>query len=143
VLEELGVPQVPVAGIAKAREGDGTVRRGKARVAPNEAEDDRVFVPGRSNPVSFRRERGGFFLLQRVRDEAHRFAISYHRKRRAKRTLRSVLDDIPGVGPARRRALLKHFGSVRAVASASEEDLAAVPGMSRALARRIREFFAS
>lgn len=139
VLEDLGLPQVPVAGVAKARDEDGTVRRGRARAARSIQEEDRVFVPKRSNPVSFRSERGGLFLLQRLRDEAHRFAITYHRKRRKKSTLRSALDDISGIGPAKRKALLAHFGSVKAIAEASEDDLTAVPGLTRKLAKRIRE----
>lgn len=139
VLEELGLPQIPVAGIAKARDEGGKVRRGRARAPHSEAEDDRIFVPGRANPVSFRSERGGLFLVQRLRDEAHRFAINYHRTRRKKSTLRSALDDVPGIGPARRRALLSHFGSVKAIAAASIEQLIEVPGMSSELAHRVRE----
>jgi excinuclease ABC subunit C len=73
-------------------------------------------------------------LLQRIRDEAHRFAVGYNRKLRAKRTLRSELGEIPGIGPTRQTALLRHFGSVRALREASEETIASVPGFSRRLA---------
>ena len=140
VLEDLGLPQVRVAGIAKGREETGRVIRARGRTADNEREEDRVFVPGRVNPISFRSERGGMFMLQRLRDEAHRFAISYHRKRRKKTTLISQLDEISGIGPAKRKALLTRFGSVRAIAGASEAELASVPGMTPVLARRVREY---
>jgi len=96
-----------------------------------------VFLPGRSNPVSFRKEPGALFLLQRVRDEAHRFAISFHRKSRSKSTLRSVLDELPGVGPKRRKSLLKAFGSVQGVARASVEDLSEKAGIPKSLAGKI------
>jgi excinuclease ABC subunit C len=79
------------------------------------------------------------YLLQRVRDEAHRFAIAYHRKLRGRSMTRSVLDGIPGVGPERRRQLVRHFGSARKVAQASLEELQAAPGLGPQLARRIWE----
>ena len=79
------------------------------------------------------------YLMERVRDEAHRFAITHHRKRRGKRSLRSALDDIPGVGPALKKALVKHFGSVAAIRSADAERLAEVKGIGPALAQRIVE----
>jgi len=78
--------------------------------------------------------------VQRIRDEAHRFAISYHRSMRAKDSTRSLLDDIPGIGPRRRQALLKHFGSLEGIRSASLEELAAVPGMNRAAATKLQEY---
>ena len=78
------------------------------------------------------------FLLQRIRDEAHRFAITYHRKLRDRRTLRSALDAVPGVGAGRRRALLRHFGSLKGVREAGLEELTEVPGVSRELAERIQ-----
>ena len=79
----------------------------------------------------------GLYLLQRVRDEAHRFAITYHRAKRGKAATASVLDGIPGLGPARRAALLRKFGSVRAVSAASEEEIASVPGIGPRLAETI------
>ena len=79
-------------------------------------------------------QRACTLLLQRVRDEAHRFAVAYHRQRRAKAARASILDDIPGLGPTRRKALLKHFGSVRKVREASVEEIAAVPGVGPKLA---------
>ena len=79
------------------------------------------------------------YLVQRLRDEAHRFAITYHRQLRAKAQTKSALDDLPGVGPARKRALLRVFGSTRALKEATVEEIAAVPGIGDALAARIRE----
>jgi excinuclease ABC subunit C len=80
----------------------------------------------------------GLYLLQRLRDEAHRFAITYHRQVRARASTRSALDELPGVGPARKRALLRVFGSSRGLRGASVEELAAVPGIGPGLATRIR-----
>jgi excinuclease ABC subunit C len=82
-------------------------------------------------------------LLQRVRDEAHRFAITYHRQVRDTKTFRSVLDEIPGIGPKRKKTLLRHFGSARAIASASVEEIAAVEGMTRDVAERVKEHIGS
>ena len=82
----------------------------------------------------------GLFLLQRIRDEAHRFAITYHRQLRQKASQASLLDDVPGIGPRRRQALIARFGSLDGIRAASLDDLAAVPGMNRAAAERLREF---
>ena len=101
--------------------------------------DEEVFLPGRPEPVRLPRNHDGLRLLQRLRNEAHRFAISYNRKLRGKRTLSSELAGIPGIGPKRQRALLSRFGSVKAVRQADPDQLAAVPGFSDALARRILE----
>jgi excinuclease ABC subunit C len=100
---------------------------------------DRVFLPGRKNPVILRSNSTALFLLQRVRDEAHRFANTYHRTLRSRARLRSMLDAIEGVGPGRRRALLRHFGSMRRVQAATVEELTHVSGISTALAGRIVE----
>ncbi len=100
---------------------------------------DKIFKPGRANPVNFGREADLLLFLQRIRDEAHRFAVAYHRKQRGKLALSSVLDVIPGVGKARKRALLKHFKSVRLIREASVEDLCCVKGIHRQLAQKIRE----
>jgi len=94
-------------------------------------------VPGRKNPVVLKRNSTALFLLQRVRDEAHRFAITYHRTLRGKERLRSLLDSIAGVGATRRRLLLRHFGSVQRMRQATVEELAQVPGISAALATQI------
>lgn len=100
--------------------------------------EEEVFVPGRSSPLPLPRDHAGLFLLQRVRDEAHRYALTSHRTRRRRESLASLLESIPGVGPQRRRALLQRFGSLDAIRRASVEELAQVPGISLALARRIK-----
>jgi excinuclease ABC subunit C len=114
-LEELGLGDQPVASLAK--------------------QEELIFVRGREGPIALRRASPILQLIQRVRDEAHRFAVGFHRKVRAKRTLRSDLDEIPGIGPERRRRLLSRFGSLRGVREASEAELAVVVGP--AVARRI------
>jgi excinuclease ABC subunit C len=111
--------RVPVAGLAKQRE--------------------EIFLPGRARPVLLPRRSEGLFLVQRARDEAHRFAITHHRKRRRRAGIASQLDSIPGVGPVRRKALLKAFGSLDAIRAASFEELAAVPGVPRNVALAIKE----
>jgi excinuclease ABC subunit C len=118
VLERRGL-DIPVVGLAKRLE--------------------EVFVPGQPEPLDIPRGSEALFVLQHLRDEAHRFAITYHRQKRAKRALRSELDDIPGVGPARRKALLKRFGSLTKIREAGVDQLAATPGIGPALAREIDE----
>jgi len=116
-LAELGIDDVAVCGLAKRLE--------------------EVWLPGEEYPVILPRSSEGLYLLQRVRDEAHRFAIAYHRQKRGKAATASVLDDVPGLGPARRTTLLKHFGSVRKLSAASAEEIAAVPGIGPGLAATI------
>jgi excinuclease ABC subunit C len=101
--------------------------------------DEEVFLAGRSDPVRLPRTSAALRLLQRLRDEAHRFAHDYNRKRMGKQTLKSELSAVPGIGPARQRALLERFGSVRALKVASAEEIAAVPGFSSKLATQIVE----
>ena len=98
---------------------------------------EEVYVPGRSEPLEIERDSEGLRLLQRVRDEAHRFAITHHRGRRDKAMTASLLDDLPGVGPVRKRALLAHFGSPDRIVAASREEIEAVPGLPGKLAREI------
>jgi len=98
---------------------------------------EEVFVPGQSDPILLSRHNPGLQLLQRVRDEAHRFALGFHRQRRESRGFSSLFDELEGVGPARRRALLQHFGSVEEMAAASQDELEGVPGVPAAVARRI------
>ena len=116
-LEQAGRTELPVIGLAKRME--------------------EVYVPGSPDPVVLPRSSEALYLLQRVRDEAHRFAIAYHRKLRARSMTRSVLDGIPGVGEARRKDLVRHFGSPRKVAQASVEEIAALPGFGPRLAQTI------
>ncbi|MGZ4318946.1 MAG: excinuclease ABC subunit UvrC [Gaiellaceae bacterium] len=98
---------------------------------------EEVFVPGRPEPIMLRRDSAGLQLLQRVRDEAHRFAVGFHRQRRDAKARESIFDTLPGVGPVRRRALLQHFGSAERFLAASQEELEGVPGMPAKTARAI------
>jgi excinuclease ABC subunit C len=98
---------------------------------------EEVFVPGRSEPVLLDRSSAGLQLLQRIRDEAHRFAVGFHRQRRDARSFASIFDDLQGVGPARRRALLRHFGSAERFVAATQEELEGVPGVPARTARSI------
>jgi len=98
---------------------------------------EEVFVPGRADPIVLSRHDPGLQLLQRLRDEAHRFAVGFHRRRRDARGFASIFDDLEGVGPVRRRALLRHFGSVDGMLAASQEELEGVPGVPAKTARRI------
>ena len=116
-LDELGIDDIPVCGLAKRLE--------------------EVWLPGQEDPVILPRSSEALFLLQRVRDEAHRFAITHHRSRRSKSMVESALDDVPGLGEVRRRALLKRFGSLRKIRAASVEDIAEVPGIGRRTAEAI------
>ena len=130
-LRDLSVEGVDVVALAKMRVSSS------ARGVAIERSEERVFLPGQSNPVVLRRNSNALFLLQRVRDEAHRFAVSYHKKLRARESLRSQLDQIAGVGPARKRALLRHFGSMKRLRAASLEDLTAVDSISSGMAQLI------
>ncbi len=122
-LDELGLHDLPMAGLAKERE--------------------ELFLPGRPEPIVLPATSSALYLLQRLRDEAHRFAITYHRQLRAKAATRSALDDLAGVGPARKRALLRVFGSSRGLRNATVEEIAAVPGIGPAMASRIHEHLQS
>jgi len=102
--------------------------------------NEEVFKPGESDPILLPKNSKALHLIQRIRDEAHRFAISYHRTARGKAMKASLLNEIPGIGPKRRRALIRHFGSVEAIAKASAEELAAVPGVTRAAAEAVFRF---
>jgi excinuclease ABC subunit C len=118
-LSDAGLLQIPIAALAKERE--------------------ELFVPGRPDPILLPARSQGLFLVQRIRDEAHRFAVTYHQQLRGKRAVRSILDEIQGVGPAKKRALLRKFGSVKGMRDASEADLAGVAGVGPALAERIKQ----
>ena len=99
-----------------------------------------VYVPGRDEPIELPRNSPALFLLQRVRDEVHRWAITYHRNVRGRAAQMSVLDEIPGIGPLRRRNLLKFFGSVERMKQASLDDLTKAPGMNRAAAQSVYDY---
>src|SRR2546428_6140316 len=117
-LADAGRLQIPIAALAKERE--------------------ELFLPNRSDPIVLPRTSQGLYLVQRIRDEAHRFAVTYHQNVRSKRAVRSALDDVAGVGPAKKRALLRKFGSVRGMRQAQVDELAAVAGVGQALAERIK-----
>lgn len=123
-----------LAAARGALAGAGVADVAVAALAKREEE---IFLPGREEPVRLDRRDRALHLLQRIRNEAHRFAIRYNRKLRSRRTLRSDIGDIPGIGPARQKALLTRFGSIKGVRAASEEEIARVPGFSRVLASRI------
>jgi excinuclease ABC subunit C len=123
ILADFGLTEkVPVVGLAKREE--------------------EIFIPGKARSVLLPRKSEGLYLVQRVRDEAHRFAITAHRKRRSKLGLASQLDAIPGIGPSRRKALLKHFGSIKAIRTATEAELAAAPKMNANLAEAVKAHLA-
>ncbi len=119
VLQELHI-DIPTVGLAK--------------------ENEEIFIPGSPDPIILPRSSQGLYMVQRIRDEAHRFGITYHRKLRSDRTFKSVLDEIPGIGPKRKQALMKHYGSVRAISAASIDDLAALNGMTRDAAEKVKEY---
>ncbi len=105
--------------------------------------DEEVFLPGRPEPIRLSRRSPSLRLLQRIRDEAHRFGLAYNRNRRRARTITSALLEIPGIGAERRRRLLEKFGSLAGVRSASPAEIASVPGFSEAMAGRILEHLKS
>lgn len=128
VFKDLGIEDLEAVGIAKSRAlGDET------------HSPERFFLPGRKDPIILQQNSPVVLFLARIRDEAHRFAITYHRKRRSKKTLSTTLTSIPGVGPKRARTLLNALGSLTKVRSATVDEIAAVPGFSRALAAIVKE----
>ena len=116
---ELGVTSVPVASLAK--------------------ENEEIYVPKRFKPIVLPRSSPGLRLLQRLRDEAHRFALGYYHKVHRRESFTSAFDDIPGIGPKRKRALLKKFGSFQAIREASLEEVVTASGMTEKLARKVKE----
>ena len=126
-----------------AREALESLGLGKMELASLAKREEDVYMPGNPDPITLSKRSPGLRLLQRVRDEAHRFAITYNRKRREMRTVTSELLTIPGVGPTRRRALLHAFGSLQGVKDAPEEEIAKLPGFSPASAKKIKESLAA
>ncbi|MGD9958727.1 excinuclease ABC subunit UvrC [Nocardioides sp.] len=122
-LDALGIHDIPVCGLAKRLE--------------------EVWLPAEEDPVILPRSSEGLYLLQRIRDEAHRFAITHHRSRRSKTMVESILDDVPGLGEVRRKTLVKHFGSLRKLRAATIEELAVVPGIGPRTAAAIKEAVAT
>ncbi len=136
VLDELSLRgTIDIAGIAKSRVKANV--RGRAV----ERSEERFFLPGRKNPVVLRRGSAALFLLERLRDEAHRFAITHHRKVRGQSQLKSVLGEIQGVGPKRQKALLKYFGSLKKIKEAGLDELQKMPGLPDNAAHQIYQYF--
>ncbi|MFB6263989.1 MAG: excinuclease ABC subunit UvrC [Bradymonadaceae bacterium] len=136
VLEDLGLHGIDLVSLAKSRTDRSGFGDPEVTSSP-----ERVFFPNRKNPLRLDSDSSATHLLQRVRDEAHRFAIEYHKKLRRDETLSSSLDEVPGVGPALKRKLLHHFGGLHAVKSASADELTGVSGVGEAKASTIREHF--
>jgi excinuclease ABC subunit C len=129
-LKELDLAQIPVVGLAKATEAGGRAIR------------DRLFLPGRKNPLLPPANAPGWLLLLRLRDETHRFVITYHRKRARKELLTSTLDQAPGIGPVRKRRLLEYFVNIGAIKAATVEEITALPGFNHKIAEGLKEWFA-
>ncbi len=125
VLDGLGCAgEIGLASIAKGR---------------YEGESDKIYIYGRKNPIVFSRNSQVLFLLMRIRDEAHRFAITFHKKLRGKRAVSSALDDVPGIGAKRKKELIKRFGSLSGIKGATVDEIAAVPGINRKIAEELKE----
>ena len=143
------VPQIAVEGEVKEGALGGPPRRGRSRQKGRFVQSDiqrspeRVFLPGQKNPVVLRQNTSELHLLARLRDEAHRFAITFHRKLRRERNFRSMLEEIPGIGDKRKRTLLSHFGSLKRIRAATVEEIARVEGFNLQLAERVQRFLAA
>jgi excinuclease ABC subunit C len=136
-LPDLAVIDGGKGQLGAALEALRALRMHDVQVVSLAKKEEEVFLPGRRDPVRLDRRDRALHLLQRIRDEAHRFAIRYNRKLRSRRTIRSDLADIPGIGPLRQRELLRRFGSVKGVREATREEISRVPGFSEALATRV------
>ena len=135
-MADLGVTGLDVVSLAKSRLTDEPSEGARLARSP-----ERVFLLGAKDPIVLRQSSAELLLLARIRDEAHRFAISFHRQLRNRASLQSGLEDIPGIGTARRRALLQHLGSLKRVKAASLAELLAVPGLPRPAAERVYRHF--
>ncbi len=135
VLRELGIGNLDVIGLAKGSAPEGDAEGVRRR--PSMKEQDHVYLAGRKDPVYLIKYPAALFFLQRIRDEAHRFAITHHRRRMEKRDVLSLLDDIPGVGAAKKKALLRHFGDIDSIRRVGPDELRKVPGITEKLAEEI------
>ena len=138
LMRDMQIEGIPCVALAKERDEESPSRRVKRHGG---AKRERIFLPGVKDPLTPLPDSPGLLLLQRIRDESHRFAIRYHRDLRARLQTRSILDELPGIGPVKRRALLRVLGSLERVRSAGVDEIAAVPKLSRADAERIARFF--
>jgi excinuclease ABC subunit C len=134
VLKELGIDGIDVIGLAKDR-----VQKGHAPTIARKGE--RIFLPKRKEPISLGKTSATLRLLQHIRDESHRFAITYHKKLRQKGDFRSLLDEIPGIGKERKKQLLRYFKSVEKIREASLEELESIPKVNRKVAQQVYAFF--
>ena len=132
--EKTGLPEAAMTRRGRSRK-KGRYVKGEVERSP-----ERVFLPGQKNPIVLRQNTSELHLLARLRDEAHRFAITYHRKLRREKNFRSMLEEIPGIGDKRKRALLSHFGSLKRIRAASAEEIAQVEGFNAQLADRVQRF---
>jgi excinuclease ABC subunit C len=124
ILSELGyLEKVDLASIAKGK---------------GEGESDKIYVYGRKNPIIFSRNSEALFLLMQIRDEAHRFAITYHKKLRGKKALASELDGVPGIGVKRKKELIKRFGTISKIREGTLDEIASVPGLNKKLAEELK-----
>ena len=140
LVEDLGLTGIELASIAKERDEEGP----RARVLRHGGQKrERIFLPGVKDPLTPAPDSASLLLLQRIRDESHRFAIRYHRELRKKMATRSILEELPGIGPKKRNALLREFGGLERLSRASEAELAQVKGVSARDAERIAQFFRS
>jgi excinuclease ABC subunit C len=127
ILNELKLDrQFGLIGIAKKDENKGE-------------KEDKIYQPGRANPVNLGKDGDLLFFLQRIRDEAHRFAISFHRKQTRIKSVHSALDDIKGIGKKKKKMLLKHFGSFKKIRAATHDELCALPGITSEIAENIKD----
>jgi excinuclease ABC subunit C len=133
VLRELEIEGVDVATVAKYVQDEQVGARAKARTT------EKVYIPNVKDPIRFPANSSAMFLMQRLRDESHRFAIAYHKLLRRKSTLRSALEEIPGIGTGRRQRLLKRFGSLKGIRAASPEELCTVPGITPKMVEAIQD----
>src|SRR4051812_24093443 len=142
---DIGMNGMDVVALAKERLGprpkDGAGAEGDYSDPGGDKQPDRVFRMNAKDPMKLRPNSAELFLLARIRDEAHRFAVTFHKKLRRRRTLRSALEDVPGVGQKRKRELLKYFGSLKKVRAATVEELQRAPGMSRTAAESVVKYF--
>ena len=139
VLSDLSISDIALASLAKERDLEAATPRVRRHGG---SKREKLFLPGVKDPIELKPESPATLLLQRIRDESHRFAIRYHRELRSKAGLRSILDELPGIGPVKRRALLRELGSLERIRNASADELASVRKISKADAEMISRFFA-
>jgi excinuclease ABC subunit C len=127
VIDQLGLAgRFAIAGIAK-------------KDTEKEETEDKIYLPNRANPVNLGADGRLLLMLQQIRDEAHRFAVTFQRKQRARKMVKSALDEVAGVGPKRKNMLMKHFGSFKKIRAATVDELSGLPGITKSLAKAIKQ----